>query len=46
VVVAVPGGTIAQTLDGVDGMEGKTVVDATNRVGVEPPRASLPTPST
>jgi len=37
VVVAVPGGTISQALDNVDGLEGKTVVDATNRVGVEPP---------
>src|SRR5829696_84262 len=37
VVVAVPGGTIAQALDSVDGLGGKTVVDATNRVGVEPP---------
>jgi predicted dinucleotide-binding enzyme len=37
VVVAVPGGTIARALEGVDGLGGKTVVDATNRVGVEPP---------
>jgi predicted dinucleotide-binding enzyme len=37
VVVAVPGGTLAQALDGVDGLAGKTVIDATNRVGVEPP---------
>jgi predicted dinucleotide-binding enzyme len=37
VVVAVPGGTIAETLDNVQGIEGKTVIDATNLVGVEPP---------
>jgi predicted dinucleotide-binding enzyme len=37
VVVAVPGGTIAEALDNVHGMEGKTVIDATNLVGVEPP---------
>jgi 8-hydroxy-5-deazaflavin:NADPH oxidoreductase len=37
VVVAVPGGTIAQALEGVDGLGGKTVIDATNLVGVEPP---------
>src|SRR5919202_5867943 len=37
VVVAVPGGAIADALDKVDGIEGKTVVDATNRIGVEPP---------
>jgi predicted dinucleotide-binding enzyme len=37
VVVAVPGGAIAEALANVRGLEGKTVVDATNRVGVEPP---------
>src|ERR671916_1277737 len=37
VVVAVPGGTIAEALANVRGVEGKTVIDATNRVGVEPP---------
>jgi 8-hydroxy-5-deazaflavin:NADPH oxidoreductase len=37
VVVAVPGGAIAEALDNVQGMEGKTVVDATNLVGVDPP---------
>jgi 8-hydroxy-5-deazaflavin:NADPH oxidoreductase len=37
VVVAVPGGTIAEALDNVRGMEGKTVIDATNLVGVDPP---------
>src|SRR5437667_2136459 len=37
VLVAVPGGSIAEALDGVQGIEGKTVVDATNLIGDEPP---------
>jgi len=37
VLVAVPGGTIAEALDNVQGIEGKTVIDATNLVGVDPP---------
>jgi 8-hydroxy-5-deazaflavin:NADPH oxidoreductase len=42
VVVAVPGTAIAEALASVRGLEGKTVIDATNRVGrdrvvVEPP---------
>src|SRR5919199_1005242 len=37
VVVAVPGGAIAEALDNVQGIEGKTVIDATNLVGVAPP---------
>ena len=37
VLVAVPGATIAEALDSVRGLEGKTVIDATNLVGVEPP---------
>ena len=37
VLVAVPGATIAEALDTVQGLEGKTVIDATNLVGVEPP---------
>ncbi|MDQ3863664.1 MAG: dinucleotide-binding protein [Actinomycetota bacterium] len=37
VVVAVPGGAIAEALDNVQGIEGKTVIDATNLVGVDPP---------
>ncbi len=37
VLVAVPGGAISQALDTVQGMEGKTVIDATNLVGVDPP---------
>jgi 8-hydroxy-5-deazaflavin:NADPH oxidoreductase len=37
VVVAIPGGMIAEALDSVRGMEGKMVVDATNLVGTDPP---------
>ena len=37
VVVAVPGGTIAEALNNVQNMEGKTVIDATNLVGADPP---------
>jgi predicted dinucleotide-binding enzyme len=37
VVLAVPGGTIAEALNNVRGMDGKTVIDATNLVGVDPP---------
>jgi 8-hydroxy-5-deazaflavin:NADPH oxidoreductase len=37
VLVAVPGGTMAQALDNVQGIEGKTVIDATNLVGSDPP---------
>src|SRR3954470_2760609 len=37
VVVAVPGGAIAEALDNVQGIEGKTVIDATNLIGVSPP---------
>ena len=37
VLVAVPGGAIVEALDNVQGIEGKTVMDATNLVGVEPP---------
>ena len=37
VLVAVPGGTIAEALDRVQGIEGKTVIDATNLWGVDPP---------
>jgi len=37
VVVAVPGDAVAVALDGVKGIDGKTVIDATNRYGVEPP---------
>src|SRR5919206_859229 len=37
VVVAVPGSMIAETLNNVQGIEGKTVIDATNLVGADPP---------
>ena len=37
VLVAVPGGSIAAALDQLQGIAGKTVIDATNRVGVDPP---------
>ena len=37
VVVAVPGGAIAEALDNVQGIEGKTVIHATNLIGAEPP---------
>jgi predicted dinucleotide-binding enzyme len=37
VLFAVPGGSIAEAVANVSGLDGKTVVDATNVVGVEPP---------
>src|SRR3954451_18750563 len=37
VLVAVPGGDLPQALDNVQGIAGKTVVDATNLVGADPP---------
>lgn len=37
VLVAVPGGAIEDALDNVDGLEGKTVVDATNLFGADRP---------
>ena len=37
VLIAVPGGAVAEALDGVEGIDGKTVIDATNLVGTEPP---------
>jgi predicted dinucleotide-binding enzyme len=37
VLVAVPGSTIAEALDNVQGIQGKTVIDATNLVGADPP---------
>ena len=37
VLVAVPGGAVAEALDNVQGIEQKTVIDATNLVGVDPP---------
>ena len=37
VVAAVPGDSIAAALDRLTGTEGKTVIDATNRIGVGAP---------
>ena len=37
VLVAVPGAAIADAIDKVGGLEGKTVIDATNLIGAEPP---------
>ena len=37
VLLAVPGGAIAEALDKLSGIEGKTVIDATNLYGVVPP---------
>jgi 8-hydroxy-5-deazaflavin:NADPH oxidoreductase len=37
VLVAVPGEGIADALDKVHGLNGKTVIDATNLIGAEPP---------
>ena len=36
-LVAVPGGAIADALDKLQGIMGKTVIDATNRIGIDPP---------
>jgi predicted dinucleotide-binding enzyme len=45
VVVAVPGGAITEALDNVQGIERKTLIDATNLWGVDPQRASPRTPN-
>jgi 8-hydroxy-5-deazaflavin:NADPH oxidoreductase len=37
VLVAVPGGAVGDALENVDGIQGKTVIDATNLVGTAPP---------
>jgi 8-hydroxy-5-deazaflavin:NADPH oxidoreductase len=37
VLIAVPGATIADVFETVSGWEGKTVIDATNRFGTDPP---------
>ena len=37
VLLAVPGGAVAAALENAQGIEGKTVIDATNLVGAEPP---------
>ena len=38
VLVAVPGGAIAEAFDALRGFEGKTMIDATNLYNVTPPR--------
>jgi 8-hydroxy-5-deazaflavin:NADPH oxidoreductase len=45
VVVAVPDGAIREALDNVQDLEGKTVIDATNLLGVSPRKASRQTPN-
>jgi 8-hydroxy-5-deazaflavin:NADPH oxidoreductase len=37
VVIAAPGGSIAAVFETVRGLDGKTVVDATNLIGAQPP---------
>jgi 8-hydroxy-5-deazaflavin:NADPH oxidoreductase len=37
VVIAVPGGAVKDALDGVQGVDGKITIDATNLVGAAPP---------
>jgi predicted dinucleotide-binding enzyme len=37
VLLAVPGGAVAEALGGIEGLGGKTVIDATNLWGVDPP---------
>jgi predicted dinucleotide-binding enzyme len=37
ILLAVPGGAVAAALETVQGIEGKTVIDATNLVGAAPP---------
>jgi predicted dinucleotide-binding enzyme len=37
VLIAVPGKAIAEALDAVSGIDGKTVIDATNLAGASPP---------
>lgn len=37
VLIAVPGGKVAEALEGVSGIQGKTTIDATNLYNVEPP---------
>lgn len=37
VLVAVPGGAVGDALDSVQGIDDKTVIDATNLVGADPP---------
>jgi 8-hydroxy-5-deazaflavin:NADPH oxidoreductase len=37
VLVAVPGGSVAEAFEAVSGWDGKTVIDATNVLGAQPP---------
>jgi 8-hydroxy-5-deazaflavin:NADPH oxidoreductase len=37
VLLAVPGGAVAEAFETVGGWDGKTVIDATNLIGAEPP---------
>jgi predicted dinucleotide-binding enzyme len=37
VLLAAPGPAVAEALDSVSGLEGKTVIDATNLIGTDPP---------
>ncbi len=37
VLIAVPGPAVDEALVNIQGLQGKTVIDATNRVGTEPP---------
>ncbi len=37
VLIAVPGAAVGEALGAIQGLEGKTVIDATNLVGAEPP---------
>jgi predicted dinucleotide-binding enzyme len=37
VLLAVPGGTVGEALGSVDGLADKTVIDATNLIGTQPP---------
>ena len=37
VLLAVPGDAIAEALERLAGIDGKTVIDATNRIGADPP---------
>jgi hypothetical protein len=37
VLLAIPGGSVAESLEKLSGLQGKTVIDATNLVGVSPP---------
>ena|SRR5947209_6299603 len=37
VLIAVPGGSLADALAAADGIDGKTVIDATNLIGADPP---------